>query len=163
VFDFVYSDPHFGHKNVLKYDLRPWETIEEHDAALVERYNAVVRPEHHVLWLGDCFFVKREPALAIMSSLRGRKTLVMGNHDRWTVTQYRAVGFEAVHKNGLAWERFWCSHRPEPPYPHRMRWNLHGHTHAPLAYRATHPDHVCCSVTAWNYAPAPVEEIKKNS
>ena len=36
------SDTHWGHANILKYDNRPFATIDEHDEELVRRWNAVV-------------------------------------------------------------------------------------------------------------------------
>jgi calcineurin-like phosphoesterase family protein len=45
---FFISDTHFGHTNICNftnYDgspLRPWDIIEEHDAALIENWNRVV-------------------------------------------------------------------------------------------------------------------------
>ncbi len=41
---FYISDWHYGHANVLAFDNRPFKTIEEMDNALVERWNAVVKP-----------------------------------------------------------------------------------------------------------------------
>ena len=38
------SDTHWGHANILKYDNRPFATIDEHDEELVRRWNAVVAP-----------------------------------------------------------------------------------------------------------------------
>jgi len=37
--DFFTADSHFGHKNVMKLCNRPWDSIEEHDEALIERHN----------------------------------------------------------------------------------------------------------------------------
>ena len=33
------GDLHFGHENVLKFDGRPFDTVEEMDAELVRRWN----------------------------------------------------------------------------------------------------------------------------
>lgn len=36
---FFTSDLHFGHENVLRFDNRPFETVEEMDDELIKRWN----------------------------------------------------------------------------------------------------------------------------
>lgn len=36
---FFTSDLHFGHENVLSFDNRPFETVEEMDDELIKRWN----------------------------------------------------------------------------------------------------------------------------
>ena len=56
------ADLHLGHKNIIRFDStrehRPFATIEEHDAELIRRWNAVVRPVDKVWVLGDVAFGK---------------------------------------------------------------------------------------------------------
>ena len=47
------GDMHLGHENVIKYDNRPFATIEEMDATLIDNWNRVVTEEDHVYILGD--------------------------------------------------------------------------------------------------------------
>lgn len=42
---FFTSDLHFGHKNIIQYDQRPFSSVDEMDAALIERWNRKVSPE----------------------------------------------------------------------------------------------------------------------
>ena len=41
---FFTGDTHFGDPRALRFDHRPFATLDEHDAALVERWNAAVGP-----------------------------------------------------------------------------------------------------------------------
>lgn len=41
--NFYIADTHFGHKNILKYDNRPFFTTEEMDNELVERWSGGTR------------------------------------------------------------------------------------------------------------------------
>lgn len=42
---FFTSDFHFGHKNIIRYDNRPFLSVEEMDAEIVRRWNAKVSPD----------------------------------------------------------------------------------------------------------------------
>lgn len=47
------SDLHLGHANILKHCARPFASIQEHDAALIARWNAKVRLDDTV-YVHDC-------------------------------------------------------------------------------------------------------------
>lgn len=92
---YFYSDPHFGHKNVIKYDNRPFKDIQDMNNKLIDKYNKVVKNDDLVIWVGDCFFTRMDSAQNIMNSLNGTKVLVRGNHDKGTNKFYR-LGFDLV-------------------------------------------------------------------
>ena len=50
---FFTGDLHFGHENVLAFDHRPFETVEEMDAELIRRWNHKVGKGDLVYVLGD--------------------------------------------------------------------------------------------------------------
>ena len=77
---FYTADPHFGHANILKLCSRPFDTIEEMNEALIKKWNAKVSGSDTVYIIGDMFFRCADPA-AILSRLKGKKILVVGNHD----------------------------------------------------------------------------------
>ena len=47
------SDLHFGHKNIIKYEDRPFSSIEEMDEALIDKWNKKVKKNDEVYILGD--------------------------------------------------------------------------------------------------------------
>lgn len=65
--NFYIADTHFGHKNILKYDNRPFFTTEEMDNELVERWNAAVDPSDTVYILGDFCWKGEEMWFNILS------------------------------------------------------------------------------------------------
>lgn len=75
------SDTHFGHTNVLTFDNRPFNTIEDMDAKIIENWNATIKKHDEVYVLGDMFW-KNPGAADILKALKGKKFLVKGNHDR---------------------------------------------------------------------------------
>jgi calcineurin-like phosphoesterase family protein len=56
---FLTSDHHFGHERMCSFlrpngkKVRPWSCAAEMDEALIERWNAVVKPGDKVYHLGD--------------------------------------------------------------------------------------------------------------
>ena len=79
--NFVVSDLHFGHKNCLAFDDRPWVNIENHDAALIENWNNIVGYEDEVYLLGDVSWHNVTKTNEIIDQLNGNKHLIIGNHD----------------------------------------------------------------------------------
>jgi len=131
---FLVSDTHFGHTGVCRFvrndgvtKLRPWDTAEEMDEAMVERWNERVRPTDKVYHLGDVVINRK--ALGIMRRLNGDKVLIRGNHDIFKDTDYREHFRElrAYHvMNGMI-----LSHIPiHSESLGRFGVNIHGHTHA---------------------------------
>lgn len=172
-----YSDPHFGHSNILVHSNRAFVDVDEMNRTFVARYNAVVKPEHTVLWLGDSFFCKSPQAAKILKSMNGYKHLIIGNHDG-TVTQMLEIGFDTVHLGDVfirvAGRKIRCSHYPywneEPEGTRRdMRYEgkrplkvkgevlLHGHTHSSKQmFRSM----IHVGVDAWDYQPARRSEVE---
>jgi calcineurin-like phosphoesterase family protein len=94
----VISDTHFGHENILAYC--PWrktwaQTVAEHDAALIAAWREIVRPSDWVLHLGDVALGSKERTATIRKHLTGRIILVRGNHDR-SVAIMRSAGYDLV-------------------------------------------------------------------
>lgn len=79
--NFYVSDTHFSHKNILKFDERPFASIEEMETTLVKNWNKKVTNADTVYILGDFCWGKENEWLRILSSLKGNKVLIKGNHD----------------------------------------------------------------------------------
>lgn len=132
--DWLTSDTHFGHANILRYC--PWRqtwasSIEEHDALLIEAWNRTVQPDDTVYHLGDFALMKRDAIGELRQKLHGRIVLVKGNHDRSGMV---ARGFEVVPVVHLAVGALNTCMRHMPESFRVEDWNaadllLHGHTH----------------------------------
>ena len=81
--NYYIADTHWGHKNVIRYDDRPFRTILENDNTLIENWNNVVSDDDDVYILGDYSWNNvLNGDISLLKSLKGRKHLILGNHDR---------------------------------------------------------------------------------
>ncbi len=76
------SDHHFGHANISSLCGRPFDSVEEMNETLVERWNQTVKPTDKVIHLGDVALGKISESLPIVGRLNGHISLIAGNHDR---------------------------------------------------------------------------------
>jgi calcineurin-like phosphoesterase family protein len=140
------SDPHFSHANlVTKFKLadgspaRKFANVEEMDAVIIQRWNEVVRPEDHVWCLGDVSFIR--PRMdSILPRLLGHKRLILGNHDKFSISAY-ARHFQKI-RGSQVHDGILFTHIPVAPWSFgKFKANVHGHTHAslPLIYGAPSP------------------------
>lgn len=158
---FVISDTHFGHKGVTIFTrkdghkLRPWDTVEEMDEAMVALWNSEVRPEDTVWHLGDVVINRK--ALPILGRLNGKKTLIKGNHDVFRLEEYQQY-FSNVYAYRVHGDVLF-SHIPVHPsqFP-RFSANVHGHLHSDVL-----PDrrYVNVSSEQTGFKPILLEEVMR--
>lgn len=168
--NFFTSDPHFSHRNVIKYCNRPFATAEEMDEAIINRWNVVVGEHDQVYVLGDVFFCGKVRAKEIMDRLTGTKILVRGNHDHWKDGKYLTLGFAAVHVWTELPHNLWrLSHFPydgqesdERRFPTQLKdeggWLLCGHVHT--AWK-TKNRMINVGVDQWNFTPVSEHQISE--
>ena len=81
---FFTSDLHFGHENVIRFDNRPFDTVEEMDEEMIKRWNTKVGKGDIVYVLGDFIWkAATNEAVSIIRRLNGQIILIKGNHDRF--------------------------------------------------------------------------------
>ena len=86
---FFTADHHFGHTNIIKYANRPFASVEEMDAALIEVWNSRVTDDDLVYHLGDFTLGGINKMLRYYQQLNGTIVIMQGNHDwRW-IGEYR--------------------------------------------------------------------------
>lgn len=155
------SDTHFGHANICKFTrkdgswLRPWREIEDHDLALIDNWNSVVKPKDKVYHLGDVGFRNATYTGRVLAALNGTKVLIKGNHDTLKLNTYKEYfkDVRAYHVlNGVL-----LAHIPvHPSCLGRWKGQVHGHLHAnslndPLYYNV--------SMEQINYTPIAWDDV----
>lgn len=98
--NYYISDVHLFHKNVTNegsnFDNRPFETLEEMHKTIKDNWNSVVTNADHVYILGDLSWKENEDVIKFVSTLRGNKHLILGNHDRVKDQRYKQLFVEIV-------------------------------------------------------------------
>lgn len=169
------SDFHFCHANVIKYDGRPFNDVEEMNEQLILNWNSVVGGKDVVFYLGDLSFDRGGGnTQRIVNELNGKIHYILGNHDderdirklnRFeTISDYvnlsivdldnprKKQGIMMMHYPILSWDK-----------AHHGDWHLHGHCHQSLVtqnpeyYKRKVLDMGC---NGWEYRPVSYAEIK---
>lgn len=161
------SDTHFGHKAVIQYCDRPFSSVEEMDAEMIRRWNAIVDDGDTIFHLGDFAFCGAVRTAEILSQLKGQKILVRGNHDHWKPVKYKRLGFFEVYDLQVN-PNFMMSHYPykgeefddrkfEKQLVDTGDWLLHGHVHRGWK---TKKRMINVGVDVWSFAPVSEQEVK---
>ena len=74
------ADTHFGHANVVKMCERPYPDVEAMNEAMIAAWNERVHGNDTIYIIGDMFFRCADPE-SILKQLKGKKRLIVGNHD----------------------------------------------------------------------------------
>lgn len=132
---FFISDLHLGHRNIIHLCNRPFTSVEEMDECLIERWNKKVMKNDTVFVLGDMMFRNEKPPEEYLRQLKGKKYLIIGNHDRKWIEQCDLdMYFESVnnlHYTTDGKHQLTLCHYPMMSWPHMMRcYMVHGHIHA---------------------------------
>lgn len=129
------SDLHFGHLNVIKYDNRPFSSIEEMDEALIQNWNSVVTNKDIVYLLGDVSFHKPIDTINILNRLNGHIHLIKGNHDNKNrLPLERFMSVNDLLEVSFMTEKIVLCHFPLRSWNkmHHGTWHLHGHCHGSI-------------------------------
>ena len=99
--NYYISDLHLFHKNVTgegsNFDNRPFKTLDKMHKTIKERWNNTVTNADHVYVLGDLTWKENEDAIQFVSTLRGNKHLILGNHCKATDQRYRQLFVEVTN------------------------------------------------------------------
>ncbi|WP_276299894.1 metallophosphoesterase [Halorussus lipolyticus] len=156
--DFVISDTHFDHGNIIDYCDRPFDSAEEMNEALVANWNAVVGDDDEVIFLGDLTMANDFGEFASwLERLNGTIQFVLGDHDEWVMPSLDGVEIRETYQFEYEGVPFYCVHDPEDAPGNWRGWVLHGHHHNnwPDRFPFVYPDErrVNVSVELIGYEP----------
>ncbi len=157
---FFIADTHFSEENIMKYENRPFASLEAMNEEMIHNWNKRVGSNDVVYVLGDFGATGLEKQ--ILERLNGTKYLVKGNHDVQTNEYYRQAGFYEVYDCSIILEQFWIlSHEPLYVNANMPYANLFGHVHSSPLFKDYSNQHFCVSAERINYTPIEFGEIKR--
>ena len=155
------SDFHFGHNNILKFERTQFTNIKQHDEYIIQEYNKVVKNNDTCYILGDIgaagFGVSKEYLKDIFKRLNGRKILVLGNHDSYSIDYYKNLEgvIEVYNYPVFIAKRIVLSHEPIKIDDEIL--NIHGHLHGAVLNL---PNHYNVSAHVINYRPVSLKTMQ---
>jgi calcineurin-like phosphoesterase family protein len=173
---FFTSDFHLFHKNIIRFDNRPFSDVKEMHKTLLQNWNRVVNENDVVIYLGDLAFTKKHEEREVkdfLDNLNGKIHYVLGNHDKYgdilkmsrftSVTDYLEVKISHYKDGKMLQDLFCCMHYPI------FSWNkghhgsimVHGHTHMSLSDGEFHKTRRIIDVACngHDYIPISYKEI----
>jgi len=154
------ADLHLGNDGIIDVCNRPFRNSAIMDNRLIKNYNEIVNDDDDVYILGD-FSLKTKLHRGIyeqwVSKLKGRKHLIMGNHDIKDPTFYSEVGFHSVHYPYFEVEEFVCVHDPSLSQVDRNRTFLCGHVHDLFKIQK---NCINVGVDVWDFNPISISEAR---
>lgn len=138
---YFWSDMHFNHNAIINYCTRPFDTVDDMNRHMMEVWNDTLRDDDEIYVIGDFAFVRKDTwdISTIFYTLRGRKHLIIGNHDRQNKSVLH-LPWESQHdlleikQHG---QKMQLCHYPLESWKGKEQGaiHLHGHTHGTMAHK----------------------------
>lgn len=140
------ADQHFYHNRLCQeMDQRGFSGYEEMNAHMIRQWNNKVNPRDDVYILGDFSITKGEATNKVLSQLKGKKHLIIGNHDKYLQdkafdrTLFRSISpYQEIRDHGRT---VILCHYPIFCYPGQYRRDKNGNPLVFMLYGHTHNTH----------------------
>lgn len=173
------SDLHLGHNNILPLR-QQFQNIDEHDDTLIAKWNAKVKKNDDVYILGDLSFRSIHHISYYLSRMKGRKHLIVGNHDNYWMRHVEDMNayFDSVdYLKTIKYQKMKITlcHYPMLEWPGsryaaaETSYLIHGHIHGrtdPEVYghiKKYQPHALNAGVDINGFEPVSFEELKENN
>lgn len=162
------SDWHLGHENVIKFDNRPFSSVQEMNETIIRNVMSQLKPKDNLYYLGDFAlcrdFRKAEGWMDTLASSGANLFFIKGNHDKNdTIKLYGRYGeyLGEQRKVEVEGQEIVLNHYAMKVWDksHYGTWHLYGHSHHSL------PDDpnsrsLDCGINGWDYRLTTMEQIK---
>jgi calcineurin-like phosphoesterase family protein len=151
------SDFHLGHANIIKYDKRPFKSVQEMDERIIKNVCTLLKPGDNLYYLGDFALTdsnKAEGHMKAIAYMGANLFFIKGNHDkRDTIKLYQKYGtYLGEQKKIKVGEReVVINHYAMRVWDksHHGCLHLYGHSHDALEHTAWGRSMDCSIITAY--------------
>ena len=126
--NWISSDTHLFHKNIIEYCDRPFPDLERMHENFRATWLNCVDKDDNVYLLGDISFGSRANTQKVFADLPGKITVIKGNHDNFKMLS----SFETVldyHETIIEMTRVCMFHFPMQSWHRKERGSVHVHGH----------------------------------
>lgn len=155
------ADFHLGHKNIIEYCNRPFDTVEEMDRAILQNLNEKVKSDDILYFLGDFCMASKQRTREYREAINCKEVyMVWGNHDKhWSEWMFKDCWEQKlISING---QKIFCNHYCMKSWRDSFHgsWHMFAHSHGTLR-----PDvgamAMDVGVDCHNFYPVSFEEVK---
>lgn len=167
---FFTSDHHFGHKNIIKYSNRPFNSVDEMNEIMIQKWNEKINIEDEVYYLGDMGLNSPGKLRKILERLNGKIYLIRGNHEfsaqachsrfEWIKDYFELVVKDEEFERGEQMIILFHYSIRNWNASHYGSYHLYGHSHGTL-FDDPNSLSFDIGVDCHNFYPLSYEEIKK--
>ena len=171
----ITSDTHFGHDREFLYGKRGFEYVTEHDAAIINNWNSIVKSDDTVYLLGDVFLGDQDHGIECLKQLNGQIHIICGNHDTDTKIKLyeqceNVVEIKLAERLKYGKHNYFLSHYPtlsgnitDDGCWRKTTWNCCGHSHTQDKFADLDKGPIIhCELDAWNNYPVSIDEIESD-
>lgn len=161
---FFTADLHLSHGGSVRTFRRPFSSAEEMNEVIISKWNRVVRDRDWVVVIGDFTIhtkTYKVDILPLFQRLKGKKCLVVGNHDWGPTLELPWVWVKQQGTvRGLNNTGIWLRHFPRKTWPGRNSgtWHLFAHRHGNCPPRGLSFD---VGVDCWDFRPIEISEVRE--
>jgi calcineurin-like phosphoesterase family protein len=158
------ADLHIGHESMArKRGFSDADLMFDH---LKEKWNNKIRKQDVVYILGDVTMERRR-YIKRLDELKGKKVIVMGNHDRPQDAK-ELLKYSLKVAGMVKYKSIFLTHCPIHPMEldYRVKYNVHGHLHEKSVMKksmgipyAKDKRYICVSCEHVDYTPVSLEEL----
>lgn len=158
------ADYHFNHANAIKYDNRPFKSVEEMNNKIISNHNEMVKSEDVCIVIGDVYLRGgkeggKQHYWELLKQMNGRITIIRGNHCR-SNSVIDPIQSAIMHKCGL---KILLIHDPINATT-IYDLVLCAHVHNAWKFAELHENNkvsllINVGVTQWDYRPVPFTKL----